>query len=306
MSYQLITNSFAMTNGTNTEFRVWGQAFGNCLANCGWTKATGVGTQIDWTTVAAPTTVSESKGYEIWQMGDALQATAPIYVKIEYGSSAGSSLYPGTWWTLGAGANSSGNITGNTSGRIVLHQGSYYGSNIAWYSSGDTDRFSYVWGNGDGVRGRATMMGIERLVDANGTPTNNGAVLLYANGSSVLSIAWTPTLGNVTAVESTWGCFSPPSNSTTLGANSTAFGLPGGGQTLSVHPVFPAGGTFKVGFMNPTTLFMGYFNNDFPALTLATINVYGNNHTYLPLGNTPITSASARGGARSAVMVRWD
>lgn len=94
----------APTNATDAQFRAWGSALSAALATVGMVKVATAG-QIDWSTVAAPTTNKTIQGFEIWRFNDDLQATHPIYVKLEYGSSFWSTAAPGLAVTIGKGAS---------------------------------------------------------------------------------------------------------------------------------------------------------------------------------------------------------
>ena len=111
---------FAQT--TAAQFRAIGGRSQAHLAAIGLVQTTDTG-QIDWTTVAAPTTSAQSMGYEIWRFNDALQATAPIFFKIEFGS-AGPADHPSIWLTVGTGSNGAGTITNiGAARRHLKHDG---------------------------------------------------------------------------------------------------------------------------------------------------------------------------------------
>lgn len=106
MATQSYTTS--ISHSTTTNFRIWGLALSDALTTVGFVKTADTG-QIDWVTVNRPA-VNTSGGYEIRILNDSLHATAPIYVKIEYGTGIVSS-FPNLWLTFGTGSNGSGTIT---------------------------------------------------------------------------------------------------------------------------------------------------------------------------------------------------
>jgi len=79
------------------------------LVTGGWTLSSDSG-QMVIASAVHPTSGNQSMGYRIYCMADTLQATAPIFLKIEYGSS-GILVEPGIWFTIGQGSNGSGTIT---------------------------------------------------------------------------------------------------------------------------------------------------------------------------------------------------
>jgi hypothetical protein len=79
----------------------------------GWVDTAATGS-IDLTTVAAPVAVNTSSGYKVYRMADTLQATAPIFVKFEFGSGAAATT-PSMWVTVGTTHDGLGNL-----GNILL------------------------------------------------------------------------------------------------------------------------------------------------------------------------------------------
>ena len=96
---------------TDARFRALASFVSDNLTAGGLPKTADTG-QINLATVTRPA-VNTSGGYEIRRFDDALQATKPVFFKIEYGTGAGS---PGTgisfWLTIGTGSDGAGNITG--------------------------------------------------------------------------------------------------------------------------------------------------------------------------------------------------
>ena len=106
----MATTSFSSTiSHTNTtNFRLWGAELSAAFTTVGFLKSDDTG-QVDWTTVNRPainTTV-----YEIRYLNDSLHGTAPVYVKIEYGTGDSANL-PVLWVTTGTGTDGTGTITG--------------------------------------------------------------------------------------------------------------------------------------------------------------------------------------------------
>jgi hypothetical protein len=298
MSYTIKTAGTYPINNNSTTFAAWGSLISNALANCGWTQATGVGTQINWSTVPVPNTAVQFPGYEIWQMNDSLQNTAPIYVKFEYGGYSANPTIPRIRLTLGAGANSSGNITGNTSSALDIQD--YTFSTSLWPSwfSGANNRFcAAMWAGGAAV---SLMFTIERTVDANGTPTGTGAFVaswVYSAGNK--QVAWTPTTGNTTAIETSFGLLMPDVSGVVSGYTQGAGRI---GTQLAYYPLF-----FSYGpFFPPGTTLMGYFSGEFTTGVPYTLPVGNTTMTYIALGNSYCANVSIRSGGKSAFLMRWE
>lgn len=97
----------------NADFRQWGLAISNALAAAGLVKTADTG-QIDWTTVLATNANLQKRGYEVWRFNDALQATRPVFIRIDYGS--GNYPYnPMLWFTIGTATDGAGNPTAHAS-----------------------------------------------------------------------------------------------------------------------------------------------------------------------------------------------
>ena len=67
----------------DATFRTWGSGIAAQFAAVGLVQTADTG-QINWTTVARPG-VGSYGGYEIWRFNDSFQATAPVFIKLEYG-----------------------------------------------------------------------------------------------------------------------------------------------------------------------------------------------------------------------------
>lgn len=105
-------SSFTVSTDTSTDalFRAWGSAISAAIAALGFVQTADTG-QINWATVAHPVAGSTAAGYEIWRFNDALQSSAPIFFKLEYGTGNGVPV-PAMWYTVGTGSDGAGTITG--------------------------------------------------------------------------------------------------------------------------------------------------------------------------------------------------
>lgn len=121
----MTTSTFTsvISHASTTTFRAWGLELSNALTAIGFIKSADTG-QINWATVTRPA-VNVSGGYEIRYLNDSLHGTAPIYMKIEYGTNTTGAAYPGMWVTIGTGSNLSGTITGTIIAREEITQGVY-------------------------------------------------------------------------------------------------------------------------------------------------------------------------------------
>jgi hypothetical protein len=70
----------------DATFRAWGSGIAAQIAAMGLVQTSDTG-QINWVTVARPA-LNTIAGYEIWRFNDALQATKPVFIRIDYGTSS--------------------------------------------------------------------------------------------------------------------------------------------------------------------------------------------------------------------------
>lgn len=102
-------NSYA-NNTSDAEFRAWTKEFSDNLQLAGLTKTTDTG-QINHLTVLRPAAANGVAGYEIYRFNDALQATAPVFIKLEYGVAANVGM-PMVWVTVGSSTSGTGVLNG--------------------------------------------------------------------------------------------------------------------------------------------------------------------------------------------------
>jgi hypothetical protein len=279
------------SNADDAKFRVWGLMISTQLAAAGLVQTADSG-QINWTTVTAPIAGSTAAGYEVWRFADALQATKPVFFKIEYGSGAAATT-PALWITFGSGTDGSGTLTGTLSTRMSLPaSGSYTTNDLTSYFSGDTNRFTMaLWLAGTGAAATyALFVSIERSVDGAGTPTGEAVLFVAVNGGTgVKQVAWNTTTGPTTTVE------------TSLGAMGPSVGTGSSGSQLSVYPVFHTKGAFFNSILNA----FAYFQSDIPSPAAISFTVYGATHTYLPLG-VPVSPTLPRAATAASLLMRYE
>lgn len=165
-------------NDSTATFREWGSEFSAKLAAAGLVQTADTG-QINWATVTLPATSTDG-GYEVWRMNDTQQATAPVFLKVYYGTDASSNA-PRIRVALGIASNGSGTVTtigGGTATIWATH------GNAAQTS--DALRNSYLcvnegfigwnWKVASGVSESLFMFC--RSADDSGTPTAEGGIMI--------------------------------------------------------------------------------------------------------------------------------
>src|SRR4051812_38221933 len=67
----------------DATFRAWGSGIAAQIAAMGLVQTSDTG-QINWTTVTRPG-INVLAGYEMWRFADSLQATKPVFIRLDYG-----------------------------------------------------------------------------------------------------------------------------------------------------------------------------------------------------------------------------
>lgn len=160
-----------------TTFRAFGAKLKEKFAALGLVQTADTG-QIDWTTVTRPGINTYAAAPEIWRFNDALQATAPIFIKFRYGTpNNGSPAGMAIAVTVGTGSNGSGSLTGITSTEIACHgqqSPSYVGAS-AQYGCLSGGKFSLLLNVGSGAN--ECLLMIHRTCDDTGADTALGCII---------------------------------------------------------------------------------------------------------------------------------
>jgi hypothetical protein len=182
------------SNGSNALFQAWGSELSGQLQAIGLTKTGDTG-QINWSSVAVPTAANTAAGYEVYAFNDALQSSAPIYLRIEYGMGAANGAgYPGIWVTLGSATNGAGTITGITylartlltPGGGVVSPGTANYANFACYNATyGAMWFAFKLGASTSYNANYAIFGVARTTNSSETPTGDG-IAVYTSQAGVL------------------------------------------------------------------------------------------------------------------------
>lgn len=262
---------------TDANFRLWGNGLSAAIQAVGLVRTSDAG-QINWSTVTRPTAANTMQGYEIFRFNDSLQGTAPIFIKLEYGSGAYGGPFPAYKTTVGKGTDGAGNITG------VLHVLTQTGSSnsnssgdfLSYVSSGDGSMLVFtLWPTATTVATHGWRFALERSRDMNGDPTDIGTCCYRINSTN------TATASTTSRTDATdYG--SALTNTLLRGPINTGYEIIAA-TTLNNGINSPM---FKAEVVTPSRLkwnpksILGYAQAD--AGTLQVVDVAGNN--YLTLG----------------------
>ncbi|MFA5036902.1 MAG: hypothetical protein WC479_06975 [Candidatus Izemoplasmatales bacterium] len=289
MSYQRIVTAPYQLDAAS--FQAWGSALCSAMEALGVTKTADTG-QIDWGTVSYPTSANQYMGYEIRQFTDGLQATNPVIIKFEFGSSATSGQRPGIRITVGHTTDGAGNLTGDISSYFYVTTNAGSASLGSTYISSDGGRLNIAfWVD---LSSQTNVFWIERFKDTNGDPTADG-VNICANYTSSTVYTGTSAMQGLpasgAAYPSTpmkWQC-AIPAGSSTYNENIGFF---------PVHPNLGYAGNPDLGGL------MFYAAETDASGSFYTINIYGDDHQYVAVEY--LSCGTNNTGASCSALVRCE
>jgi hypothetical protein len=186
----------------------------------GWVQTADT-TQINLSTNSSfPSTTNQSIGWQMWHMNDSLEASYPVFMKIEFGSGSGAT-YPAIWITLGTGSDGSGNVTGIFMARtqiVVNGAGSSSASNFVCVKPN-----CLLIRLGQGSTTYQLAFVVERNHSSAGVDTTDGCLVLWQSGSSSIGSWYVPFAGGGPTSYAKWSCNPAPSGSGSLSPNINAY-----------------------------------------------------------------------------------
>jgi hypothetical protein len=247
-------------------FRAWGSALCAAIESVGVIKTEDTG-QIDWASVATPSSASQMMGYEIRRFTDSIQATNPIFIKFEFGAGTSSNQRPCIRVSVGRGSDGAGNLTGDMSSYFYLPTTSGSSTPYSSYISSDGGRLNLaLWVEGV----QANAFWIERFKDSNGDPTATGVNICscfnHQSAAQSTAMQGLPAEGSAyPALPIKWQC----ALSAIGGTYNTNIGF------FPIHPNLGCAG-------NPDLGGLAFYAVEVDSSgTFYTINLYGVNHTYV-------------------------
>lgn len=283
------TSSTRLRHDSDATFREWGLEFSTFLSTIGLVQTADTG-QINWASVTRPGT-NTNAGYEIWRFNDALQATAPIYIRFDYGTHSNANA-PRIQLTVGVGTNGAG---------VITAAGSWTTDSLNGSSASTTDvaRNSYFCYDGGtlgffwkaGVTARAGLC-ITRTVDASGAYTGVGAMIVECASNLLRTACMDFSAGTITTKRTTAAsaqlCHWPQSPSTSLVGSDWQVACPYG-----VYSRFL-----------PHIGFVGCLPSEFTAAVTFTATMVGSTpHTYLAAPDDD-THLDSNGSLKMAII--WE
>lgn len=279
---------------TDALFRAWVTAVDDAIRDMGLVLTADTG-QIDLATVTVPAT-STYAGFRMYRLDDALQSTAPVFLRVEFGRGGGTTRSK-IGLTVGSGTNGAGTLTGQTHTRRDLDHSGNPTTGVArsQYTSGSTARVQQIMGVDPASEnsGDRIFWGLERTKDATGADTDEGVLLYGTPGTSTPFFQFVPfPTGTV------------PDRETRFPALISGVQTSGViGDDVGVSPIHPIYGAI----LNPLLGCIAYYKVDIARLSEVEVEMYGDPHNYLALGGDVqgqnVTQIALAG---AGLLMRWE
>jgi len=282
-------------NDTDAHFRNWAGFIELLIVTTGGWVVTGDTGQTAPASLAHPTVANTKQGYRIYRMADALQATSPVYMRMDFGSGGGAND-PAVWITIGTGSDGAGTITTIRFATTQFKSNTNSTTQVTnSYGSADTGRFVFAMFDFTSNVGYL-QLGVERTKDSNGLDTGDGLYILATKNNGLIGYSQVVNLLGISQppLESGWSYVLAGQNPSTFSTN-TGIALP-----------IPFSGNALQPGLNWAVVRAG----DFVAGATFVVTVYGVAHTYqcltnalnasIPVGTTVQTDSQSR------IAVRFD
>lgn len=151
--------------------------------------------QIDSSTTPSvtPASTNTSIGYNIYRFSDTLQATKPVYIRLDYATGAVATAFV-LRVQVGTGTDGAGTLTGQTAAQTILSAGAGATPSATFYASCGTDYIAFAWGFS--LTSFFTFV-VGRMKDDTGADTGEGVIILTGWTSSNTFIQALPFSGAV-------------------------------------------------------------------------------------------------------------
>ena len=176
--------SVQRSNSTDAFFRAWCVFIRDGFTDGGWIQTADTG-QMNFTTVTRPLLANTLQGYALFRMDDALQGTAPIVVKVSFGSGSAAND-PRVDVQIGTGSNGTGSITGSLITDTVRTSGSATTEVVNSYSSGSTSHIVFGMFIVAGAGSLHMGFSIERGATTAGADTGDYVVYVTTGTNQIL------------------------------------------------------------------------------------------------------------------------
>lgn len=289
-SYQALNLNPSGSNDAN--FRAWGSGIAAAVVAVGLVKTTDTG-QINWATVLAPSTTNQKRGYEIYRFDDLLQATRPVFIRLDFGS-GGYQYNPQIWLTVGTATDGAGTITSHASfpNSLLPVRTVFMTTSTQWNGTGTVPIYVSSDGAGSLLVGgwignqftanpvwAGGLLLVERTRDWDGTSNGEG-VFTVTQGAQGNPVTHTLIITNAATYSQGVAWSGVPTTAGGTVSVTPKTGMVGSG-VINVFPVF-TGNTPQLN--GPSKHVVALWAGDAPGYTRFPLTVYGEAGTYMSFG----------------------
>lgn len=307
------TTNTTIANTSNATFQAWvNEVYTNLVTNCGLSQASDTGQMAVPCVTALPAGLSTSAGYYVFKFNDTLQATSPVFIKLEFGTGITANTHPMMWITTGSGTDGAGTVNGTALTRVAAAVGSAPVSTVTNYPS------YYCYNATQGFLGMAFKFGAQsttsciagffifRSVDATGAPTAT-SVTQITNAANATGNA--SSLGNVQVIDYSTSTAVTPAVTTAWGYIPWGMTSTLAGTTGNVFPCFQYALTSTVPASGVTnTMALAIINEVAVGATVSVTVIGSTTLTYIcvghPFGGGSLTNV-AYGATNVGVLMLW-
>lgn len=278
-----------LSNADVASFRAWGAALSAQIGSV-LTRVT-QSNDINWSTVSLPAGSSFASGSEVYRFNDSLQATAPIFLRLEYGSNTASNT-SAVRVTVGKSVDGAGNLGG-----ILLPATVAFGASLAaaafenCYISGGSSWFAMSLA--PIATSRGGFFAIERSIESGGTSSANAVLVSFQVLCSQTQQHRFIDYANSTAESVAGGIVAIPlslASDRSIANGTTA-------------PIFPAACISPSGVFWRPRVILGTARQNAGLGEVITGLIDGNSYLSLGAGSQRVDQ---RGTEFSATLIRWD
>lgn len=261
MTYIATTNPFQ--HDTDANFRIWTKAVHDAVIAAGLVQTSDTG-QIDFATVNKPSTNSMAIP-AMYRFNDTLQATAPIFVQLTFGTGDTNATWPGMVVGVGTATNGTNLLTGRTWSAGTMKYGGTptIPCDLRVASGLDKSYLALFWAINQSTTQGGGGFVIDRSRNADGSPNADGFyIFVYLGSGAVSTLSSSASISNAGAgVQSIGGPVCAVGGFAT-GVQATE---------VSMFPHFCCTPKMQA----PAKALLGYFAADIPYGGTVTVNHYG-------------------------------
>lgn len=303
MRYQHPTGD-AWKVDTELAWQSWIAAVSDTL-NAVLTRSADTG-QINRAAYPTRPAINNYAGYEVFAFTDTLQATKPVFIKVEYGL-GGTTTLPTLRYTIGTGTDGAGTMTGRSYQSVQGLSGGG-GATFSLFSAAEDGYAMFLGGvdplNTSSDSNQITYFVIERTRDFDGTPNGDGIAWWMRSSSNRVENSTVLTYDGVGGGDPTPTFDLRAGIPNPLGPKSALKG-----DTAYAFPIAPHTGWPHA----PSQAILACWATDFPRLQEVVLPHYGVSMTFLSLGTALSSSTVYLGSTGVALAItgvsalfRWE